>query len=137
MEENNSTSKRHSTNDDLVILCLIAGLIAAVLLFFIIVYSMVFGLSAAAIYFGAKLGSNGQLRKNTYTKVKDLETEKQEHLEHLKDEDEDLKSLIAGNFENKKMELYREDDRPEPLFKVDLDVAKDTVKRVVRAVKGR
>src|SRR5689334_10519406 len=100
-----------------------AALGIAFLIFLLIVYSIVLGLSAGAIYLGAMLGSNGQIgKKSLHIKAKEKELEKQEHLNALADESEEMKELVAGKFENEKMNLYRDDgERPEPLINVNLD----------------
>lgn len=136
MEENNSNSKRQSVTPEVIILKLGAGLAIAFLIFFLAVYSIVLGLSAAAIYFGVKIGSNGQIgKKPRHQKVKDIQEKKQVHLEELGGESEDLRELVDKSFENEKMDLYRPDeDALGPIFSINTDAVKTVVKRVVKKV---
>lgn len=102
-------------------------------LLFVAMYLLIALSVGGAIYLGIKLGSSGQIgRKPLHRKVYEIETEKQEHLKELEGESDDLKELVAGKFENDKMDLYREDDRPEPLVSVNADAVKTIIKKVVK-----
>jgi hypothetical protein len=105
------------------------------LIFLLVVYSIVLGLSAGAIYLGAMLGSNRQVgKKPRHQRVKDIEAEKQKDLNELQGESEELRELVDSSFEREKMELYREDDRPEPAISVNLDAVKTVAKKVAKKV---
>lgn len=143
MEGNNSNSKSNSSRNSGggssgigEGIYMLAAAAIAFMVFLLLVYSIVLGLSAGAIYLGAMLGSNGQLGKKTRPqKVKDLEAEKQENINELEGESDDLKELVASSFENEKMNLYRpEEDRPEPLLNINIDAVKTVVKRVAKTV---
>jgi uncharacterized membrane protein len=116
----------------------LAALGIAILVFFLVVYSIVLGLSAGAIYLGAMLGSNGRLgKKSRHQQVKELESQKQEDLSELSGESEELKSLVDSSSEQEKMELYRENDRPEPVFSINLDAVKTVAKKVTKKMMGK
>jgi hypothetical protein len=128
MEEQN-----RSTNDDAEMFKALVIGIAFILGLIALVYLGIFVLMGGAIYVGAKLGVSGQLgKKPLYHRVHEIDTEKQKHLKELEGEHEDLIELVAGKFENDKMDLYREDDRPEPLISINADAVKTVVKKVVK-----
>lgn len=136
MAENNSGGNSGGgSNIGGEVVYMMMGLAIVYLIFLLLIYSLVLGLSAGAIYLGAMLGSNGQLgKKPRHQQVKELESQKQENLNELSGESEELKMLVDNSFEKEKMELYREDDRPEPAISINLDAVKTVAKKVAKKV---
>jgi hypothetical protein len=130
VEEQNQNANADAEMVKFLVIGAIAFLAALVL-----VYLVIFALLGGAIYLGAKLGTLEQLgKKPLYHRVHEIEAEKQKHLAELEGENRDLIDLVTGEFENDKMDLYRKDDRPEPLLSINADGAKEVVRKVVKKV---
>ena len=116
MDSNNSS---RSADEDLGKLIgilamgiMIAGLIITIII--LLIYAMVMAMIGGAIYLGAKLGSGGSVGKPPYIRVLELEAQKQEHMKYLKGETEEIQGEVDTLYENKKLQVYRPTDRPNP-----------------------
>jgi hypothetical protein len=113
----------------------IAAITIAFLVFLALVYSVVFTLFGLAVYLGVRIGSEGKidirLSKPDYDKVHRIQAIKEENLKHLKDESPELRQLAEDKFEGEKLAVYRSLDDERAIINVDVEAAKNKVKKLL------
>jgi hypothetical protein len=110
----------------------------AVVVVLIIIYTAIFAMAGAAVYFGVKLGAYPWWSTDTepYHQVHRIEAAKRLHLKALKGESEELQNLVEEQFEEKKLALYRpKDDTHQPPHKeLAMEFAKAAMKHAAAAL---